>query len=84
MMLRSRMRCERFATRNTLFYPRPTELSTGTLLIFKGCLDDCMYVRRHAGANRKALQTLWETTAALTRRSEIVSNSGFPARTPCK
>ena len=34
MMLRSRLGCERFATRNTLFYLRRPELSTGTSVIF--------------------------------------------------
>jgi len=54
MMLHSRMRrASAFATRNTLFYPWPAELSTGTTHIFVSAAEqvrqDCLLLRQHNG-----------------------------------
>jgi hypothetical protein len=67
---------ERFATRNTLFYLRRAELSTGARLILFPCCQNSRQEKRAAAPHR------WggKMTPALTRRVEMLSNSGFPGR----
>ena len=71
---------EGFATRNTLFYSRRAELSTGAPLIFFPCCQKRRQKNKPAAPHGR----IAKVTPTLTRRVEMLSNSGFPGRIPCK